>query len=341
MNEIYIKAAAMISAQKPLCEDWMHSPESLGEGIALSADPDFRKFLSPMEGRRMGHLMKRALATSMTGLETAGIPHPDAIVTGTGMGCLEHTGAFMDGISGRNGAVMKPTHFMQSTHNTLSSLIAIKTGSHCYNATYSHRGVSFESALEDAVTQMRLGRISNALVGCFDEITPQWAELFGRTGFAGPGTAVPASEAAVSFVVDGHGEGALCRFGGMSLIYRPSEGCLASVMNGLLEAEGLGLEDIDAVIAGYDGNAANDMVYDGILSEICPRVPVAGYRHMFGESCSASAVGVYVGAVCIREGFIPDFLWKAGHGGTVVPENVIVVNHSSGKDISVILLRKK
>ncbi|MGM9735311.1 MAG: beta-ketoacyl synthase chain length factor [Candidatus Cryptobacteroides sp.] len=341
MNGIYIRTAAQISAQKPLCEDWMHSPVPVGKGIAPSEDPDFRRFFSPMEGRRMGRLMKRALATSLSCLDAAGVSRPDAIVTGTGMGCIEHTEAFMDGISGRNGAVMKPTHFMQSTHNTLSSLIAIKTGSHCYNATYSHRGVSFESALEDAVTQMGLGRISNALVGCFDEITPEWAALFGKIGFAGEGTGATVSEAAVSFFLDCKEDGALCRFGGMRLAYRPSAGKMADLTNGLLDAEGLALEDINAVVAGYDGNLDNDVFYDGILKEICPGVPVAMYRHIFGESFSASALGVYVGAVCIRDGFIPDFLGKDGAGFSANPENVLVVNHSSGKDVSVILLRKK
>ena len=68
-------------------------------------------------------------------------------------------------------APMKPTHFMQSTHNTISSLLAIRFKCHGYNATYSHRGASLESALMDAYMQIALGDIDNALVGWFDEKT--------------------------------------------------------------------------------------------------------------------------------------------------------------------------
>lgn len=39
---------------------------------------------------------------------------------------------------------------------------------HGYNATYSHTGCSFRSALEDAMMQLQLGDISSALVGWYD-----------------------------------------------------------------------------------------------------------------------------------------------------------------------------
>ena len=41
---------------------------------------------------------------------------------------------------------LKPSLFMQSTHNTIGSLIGIVLKCHGYNNTYSHEGISFESA---------------------------------------------------------------------------------------------------------------------------------------------------------------------------------------------------
>ena len=138
-------------------------------------EPDYRSLFSVMEARRMGRLLKRAVWTSSQALAQAGIAVPDAVIIGTDYGCIENSELFLKALKGIDDAPMKPTHFMQSTHNTIASLIAIRLGCHGYNATYSHRGRSFESALQDAVTQIALGDIDTALVGWFDEMPPNLA----------------------------------------------------------------------------------------------------------------------------------------------------------------------
>ena len=134
-------------------------------------DPDFREVIPPMEARRMGRLLKRALWCSMKALEKANIKVPDAIITATDYGCMENSEFFLDGMLGFENAAMRPVHFMNSTHNTIGSVVAIKTGCHGYNTTYSHPGRSFLSALEDAVMQIGLRDIDTALVGWYDERT--------------------------------------------------------------------------------------------------------------------------------------------------------------------------
>ena len=135
-------------------------------------DPDFREVISPLEARRMGRLLKRALWCSVKALEQAHIDLPDAIITATDYGCMVNSEAFLEGILHPEEAAMRPVFFMQSTHNTIGSLIAIRLGCHGYNATYSHTGVSLQSALKDAMMQLQLGEIDTALVGWYDERTP-------------------------------------------------------------------------------------------------------------------------------------------------------------------------
>lgn len=135
-------------------------------------DPDFREVISPMEARRMGRLLKRAVWCSSKALEEAGIAVPDAVITATDYGCMENSEAFLQGVLNPEEGAMSPTRFMQSTHNTIGSLIAIRLGCHGYNATYSHTGCSLRSALEDAMMQLQLGDIESALVGWYDERTP-------------------------------------------------------------------------------------------------------------------------------------------------------------------------
>ena len=145
-------------------------------------EPDYRSLFSVLEARRMGRLLKRAVWTSSEALKQAEIAVPDAVIVGTDFGCIENSEFFLSALKGIDDAPLRPTHFMQSTHNTIASLIAIRLGCHGYNATYSHRGRSFESALQDAATQIALGDIDTALVGWFDEMTPNLAESLRSQG---------------------------------------------------------------------------------------------------------------------------------------------------------------
>ena len=134
-------------------------------------DPPFREVIPPMEARRMRRLLKRALWCSVKALEKAQVKCPDAIITATDYGCMENSEFFLNGMLGFENAAMRPVHFMNSTHNTIGSVVAIKLGCHGYNTTYSHPGRSLLSALEDAAMQIGLGDIDTALVGWYDERT--------------------------------------------------------------------------------------------------------------------------------------------------------------------------
>ena len=79
---------------------------------------------------------------------------------------------FLEDIETNGEDQLKPTLFMQSTHNTISSAIAIRTGCHGYNITYSHGDKSMDLALEDAVRLIESGKAEYVLVGCYDESIP-------------------------------------------------------------------------------------------------------------------------------------------------------------------------
>ena len=95
-NKVKILSAKQISIQNPLSEEWMESPLAYTEGYVPAIDPEFRQFISAGDARRMGKLLKRALATSLSALQEGGIENPDAIITGTGFGSVENTELFLD-----------------------------------------------------------------------------------------------------------------------------------------------------------------------------------------------------------------------------------------------------
>lgn len=189
----------------------------VNSAISIEAEPDYRKYFSPMEARRMGRLMKMAVAASSKALEAAGMESTDAIITGTGLGSVECTENFLLGLCGVEGYDMKPTNFMQSTHNTISSLIAIRNKNHGYNSTYAQRGISFESALLDGYSRILLGDSSSVMAGCYEQLTPRYTALLSKIGKDGS----VFRDCAVSTIISDREEGAICRLAGVKLLYKP------------------------------------------------------------------------------------------------------------------------
>lgn len=132
---------------------------------------DIRKYVKPLEARRMGKIMKSSLLSSLEALEQAGIETPDAIITGTAYGCIENSELLLEQLKEEGEVMLKPTYFMQSTHNTIGSNIAIKTHCHGYNVTYTQKADSLKWALHDAELLLRSGKVKTVLVGCHDEST--------------------------------------------------------------------------------------------------------------------------------------------------------------------------
>ena len=210
-NRIYIRSAAQISVQKPLCEDWMTDPIPHSGEYLRSQDPDFKQFLNPMQARRMGLILKRAIAVSLTALKDAGIECPDAIFTGTGLGCMENTENFLSAMCRDGEEMLPPTYFMMSTHNTISSAVAILLRCHGYNCTYSQKDISFESAL---------------LVGSHDETTPDTYRLLRGAGYFDD--TVTAAEASSAFVLSADSgslslsKGPLCELADVQILHLPA-----------------------------------------------------------------------------------------------------------------------
>lgn len=133
---------------------------------------ELKAFIPAMELRRMGPLMRASILTALLSLKKAGLERPDAIVTATADGMLEVSRQFQKDIVENDEELLKPTLFMQSTHNTIGSAIAIRTLCHGYNITYSHGDESEYWAMEDATRMIRSGKASSVLVTVFDEAGP-------------------------------------------------------------------------------------------------------------------------------------------------------------------------
>ena len=328
-TSVKILSAKQISIQNPLTEEWMENPLSYTEDYVRAVDPDFRQFISAGDARRMGKLLKRALATSLSALQEGGIENPDAIITGTGFGSIENTELFLDALVREGEQLLKPTQFMQSTHNTASSLIGIHTKCHGYNSTYSQKGFSFDSALYDAWMQFRIGRIASALVGSHDEMSPVFSGFVRKAGHVKEGEIC--SEAAVSVLMAENGNNAYCTLDGVKLFDSPSQDTFRQVLADMTAG------GIDAVMTGMSGNAENDSWY-GFLDAMLPGVPQLRYKPLFGVNFSSSAIGFYASACCLKKGSVPAVLTASGKA-IDCRKGILVVNVVEGRHYSLALLK--
>lgn len=150
--------------------------------IEQADDTDISQYISPAEARRMTPQTRRIVAVAKRAMKEANIEQPDAILCATQWGCMLQSMRFLQDMLDSNEQQLKPTPFIQSTHNTIASLIAILTGNHGYNATYSQGQQSLACALKDVQAQMALGLIENALVLEFDEQVEAWDHVLQQIG---------------------------------------------------------------------------------------------------------------------------------------------------------------
>ena len=339
MNKIYITAIKQISAQQPLVDDWFEQPDFYSEPYVRAIDPDYKQFFTSNEARRWGKILKRALLVSRQVRSESGVLQPDAIITGTGLGCIENTEIFLDKLVREGEELLNPTHFMQSTHNTIGSLIAIDAKCHAYNSTYAHNGISFECALQDAFLQLKNNTIQTALVGAHDEMTPDYFTLLKKAGYLGKPNQTFAGETAVAMMLSTEKpEKAWCEIEAVEKLYCD----LSQIENRMPH-----IANLDYIMIGTNGEPENDKIYFENCKKLFPDIPLLQYKNIFGEGYSAPALGVYAAALCLQKGEIPDFLIcdmryatqnsRISHIANQ-KSKILFYNHFEGKNHSFILL---
>ena len=350
-HPVFIQAASQISNQMPLSEQWLEQPVFPTVANSDSQEADYSKYISPMVARRMGKLFKRAIAIAVDVMDKGKMEQVDAIITGTGLGCIEHTEKFLNAMLDNDEECLPPTHFMQSTHNTISSQIALHLKCHGYNCTYSHRGTSFDKSLLDALTQMHLGEIHSAMVCGHEEMTPDYFKMLGKIGYWKDGQfdekTLRRHDSVGSFsgscsvnllLSDTANDETMCAIQSFDLLFKPNQQQLQEALQQRLAQLNISIEDISAVVMGLSGDQANDEVYLNFARQNCPDTPVVWYKHIFGESYCASAFGVYTAAVMLQRQNIPAHLMYSTPQTAIKPKYILVYNHFQNKDHSLILL---
>lgn len=344
---VYIQGIGNISIQNTLGQTGFPEPVWYNEPYVRCIDPDFKNFISPNEARRMSKVIKRAIATAKTSMADSGIENPDAIISGTGLGCIDDTEKFLTAMIDNDEKFLQPTFFIQSTHNTISSQIAINLKCHGHNNTFVHGGMSFECALAEAMLLFADGRIESALVGGYDEMTPSYFTLLGRIGFwkkgavntAGlhnsdtPGSI--AGEGSVSVMLSNvSNERTYASVEAIEILYCPDN--VDASVEAFLARYGKAPGDVDVLLLGMNGDASGDEVYEKIGAHLFPGKAHAWYKHLSGEYFTSTGFGLWFAANCLKYRHIPLFATLNGNSAGSF-QNLLLVNHFQNRNFSLIL----
>ena len=340
MSKVYINSIKQISAQQPLVDNWIEQPVFYSEPYIRAIEPDYKLFFTSNEARRLGKILKRALVVSRQAMLESEVISLDAIITSTGLGCIENTEIFLDKLVREGEELLNPTHFMQSTHNTISSLIAIDVKCKLYNSTYAHKGISFECALQDAFIQLKTNKAQNVLVGAHDEMTPAYYTLLKKAGYFGNKNQKFASETAVAMILStDKSEKTLCEIEAVEKLYNSNAETLYATF--------LQATDIDYIMVGCNGDAETDKIYFENCAKLFPNIPLLQYKNIFGESYTVPALGVYAAAICLQHNKIPDFLTCDMRNSmcdkSQIPNpisKILCYNHFEGKNHTFVLIKK-
>jgi 3-oxoacyl-[acyl-carrier-protein] synthase II len=350
--KIYIRSAAAISAQNTFGDvPFLTDPVAV-TGICLSAiEPDYKAYVDPKLARRMSRVIKMGVAAAMQCLNESHVELPGAIITGTALGCQEDTITFLTRIIEMEEEMLPPTAFIQSTHNTVAAQIALMLKCHNYNNTFVHKGISFESALLDAVMLLKEGDADNILVGGTEEMTAIAFKILTRLGLykrwplsnldliktQSNGT-IGGEGAAFFMLTDKSNADNLAELVASKTFYKPkSKEAIELNINKFLEANSIKIEDIDLVITGKNGDWKNDAVYHELQKTIFANSELAYYKHLCGEYPVSISFALWLTANIIKRGQVPETVID-GELKNRSPKKILIYNHYQNSYHSLMLL---
>ena len=332
MKKCYVNGVAAISAQPYREVNFIENISPLTEFLNYADEPNYKEFLPASALRRMSKAVKMGLFTAQKALKSSGISQVEAIITGTGLGCLADSEKFLSNLIQNDEEFLTPTAFIQSTHNTVAAQIALHLQCNAYNFTYVNGGNSFEAAVLDAFLQIKNNEISNALVGGIDEIATRTHELLQLVEViqsSENGAGAKFGEGATFFTLSNNfTDNSYAEIVDVEIRNVLKSKSIEQFVEGFLRNNHLELTDIQLILIGKNSEPKTseiDQYFDALPQ------PIFTYKEFSGEYDTASAYGMLLAA---------EFLKNQNYPKKSKVENILLYNQFLEKNHSLVLFRK-
>lgn len=348
---IYINASSMVSAQETLgTTKWPENSISSEKSSFKVIDPVYKEYIPPAMLRRMSRLVKFSLVSAFDCLNQVDTDIIDAIITTTGLGCIDDTGVFLKQMHENGESLMNPTAFIRSTHNAVGGQIALIKGLRIPNYTYSQKEMSFETGLIDAMMMLEEGEAKNVLLGGFDELTPLSLNLWKQMGCLAEkeldkngmkkasGSGVILGEGAGFFVLSAkEGNSHSSELVDIE-IHRTATFDCNRLLKEFLAKHNLHSSDINLLLLGLDGTP-NTKNLVSLLNSDFENSIVAAFKHCSGSFDTDTSFALWMAQTAIQNRCIAEATYLQGEKDQKI-EKVLIVNSSRVNSYSFILLTK-
>ena len=353
MRKVYINSIASISTQKTFDNtNFLDEIIDYKDNVIFALNPDYKEYIPPAAARRMAKGIKMGVVAAKIAVQEAAIETVDAIITGTGMGCMIDSEKFVSAIIDNNEQYLTPTSFIQSTHNTVAGQIALGMECKAYNFTYVHAAISFESALMDAKMQLENDEAKDILVGGVEELGAHTTKVHRVIDH------IKHEPISISEVLNSKTEGAVFSEGANFFVVsnEKRESCYAALLaietfNTLqkekisetielfLKENNLEISDIDVVVFGNNGDVKYDDYYNQLTEGIFSNTQQVFYKHLVGENNTVSAFGVWLASKILKLQSIPEIV-KINEIRSTEIRTILCYNQYLGQNHSLVLLKK-
>lgn len=354
MKPLYIRSVSCISPQQSFAAEYLPDQINVSASNMMHCiEPDFTKYINPVQIRRMSRALKIGFATAMECLRQQPELIPEAIMIGTGKGCLTDTELFLHSIQEYHETALNATNFIHSTYNQLNGMISLNQKINSYNVTYVHRAFSFEHCLMDAALLFDEDEVSTALVGSFDEMTTEHFTIKKNWGYwkqesvlsnelyqhNTPGSI--SGEGSAFFILEKnklHADSIVIKH--VSTLFRPSMQDVEKELTHLLSVHSLTVDDIDIVLSGENGDINYSSFYHA-FHKLLPASQVLYYKHLCGEYDTATSFACWLAYKMLAHQHIPDYLVYPSElkaNTTKSFKHVLIFNNYFGVNQTMILL---
>lgn len=314
---MYINGCFAICAQKKFSTLLTDAPTKNNFGTMNALPVNYADYLDAGNARRLSKAVKNAWCCAVEAIKDAQEQPISKIFTATAFGCLTDTILFLNKIKDFP-EVVSPTPFIQSTHNTVAGFVGLQLKLHGLNKTISQRNFSFEHGLLDSLINTTTNE--NLLLIGFDEITPELSWIAESMGLINPteNNSLTVSESNINstfigelytaFVVSNEkNTSTKCCIKDIRTIHTDAAKINEYICQ-MLSDNGLKPEGIDIFINGSNGIKQYDMLYQTLSTELFSKSTLLHYKHLCGESFTASGYAVYLAANILHSQQIPSVM---------------------------------
>jgi hypothetical protein len=315
----YFHQSICISPQISFPEPDLSQITESANNLLNVLEPDYPGIPAGVK-RRMGKSVRMAVGAALPLLEK--YPQPDGMIVATANGGMEDCIKFLNQIIEYKEGLLTPASFVQSTSNAAAAQIALVTKNHQYNITHVHRGLAFENALMDVVMSLKEYPDAAYLLGCTDEISAYNYNIDSLAGSfrkepvlnsdlfttSAPGT-IP-GEGSFMVWMNNQRKDATASLDAVRTIHAEDPVLVLNVFKKFLSENFAEGEMPDLLLTGENGDDRLLKYYEAVESAVEDTVPVARFKHLCGEYCTASSFACWLSFQILKDGRIPPLVIK-------------------------------